>query len=1090
MFYIADLHVHSHYSRATSKNLNLESLYQWARVKGIHVIGTGDFTHPQWFKEIGEKLEPEGNGLFRLKDPPRDPALPGMKVEDIDVRFCLSTEISSIYKYGDKVRKNHNLVYAPDLDTVARINARLSAIGNLTADGRPILGLPSRDLLEIVTECSERAYLVPAHVWTPWFSTLGSQGGYNSIEECFRDLSGLVFALETGLSSDPAMNWKWSALDRFTLISNSDAHSPQKLGREANLFDTECSYDGLFDAIKTKQGFLGTYEFYPEEGKYHHDGHRKCGISLKPQDTMHYKGFCPVCKQPLTIGVLNRVEALSDRSESQKPENAASYDHIIPLPEILSEIKNTGPSSKTVMQAFHRAISIFGNEFTLLEKVPIEDIKRHGDPILAEAIRRMRHKEVNPQAGYDGLYGTIRIFEEKELAKLTGALYLFGAPETVPKAKPNPATYYDSTSHRTAETDRVSESTAPLKSSGLNEAQQQIKESVTGSILVKAGPGTGKTSTLIQWIGHQIATEQARPSQVLAITFTNKAASEISERLVRTLGEEAKQVETGTFHALAYKMLQEHSPELDTVYDEANRLSIIRFLFPGLSERECNRLSSALTAWFERNEHTDWESIEKDASTYRDYVWAQHAIDVSDIVGQLVSLWRNDPGILEKQRSKIRSIAVDEFQDINSLQYEFLNMLGRDKNLLAIGDPDQAIYGFRGSDVRLFFRFSDSFHPKEINLTKNYRSFPVVLKAAGQLIGHNSLRSNLVLQATRTGRQKIKVYHAEDPKQEARFIVGEIEKKVGGFNLLSGGPAYHDGNCAFSDLAVLYRTHQVGRELLSHFKQSSIPVILGDGTAFLRSAPFTLIANILKLLLHPHDRIALEGILDSLHGWKRADIRSFMSRIHESKQEWAEISSPPVNITAAESFTKWKEFYTELPGRLAQYGVIGCVHDIFDRYLPDSTLTEEQLLKKEIVLTLAKEAGSDVREFLNTTTLNNYTDTGRQQIQGVHLLTFHAAKGLEFPVVFIAGAEEGITPSGRKDADLEEERRLFYVAMTRARDALYITHATKRFKYGKDEFHERSRFVEEFSSELIDPANPIRSDPKNAPDDGKQLSFF
>jgi uncharacterized protein (TIGR00375 family) len=415
MFYTADLHVHSHYSRATSKDLNLESLYQWAQAKGIHIVGTGDFTHPQWFKELQEKLEPDGNGLFRLKHPPVSTALPGMKVQHTDVRFLLSTEISSIYKYGDKVRKNHNLVYAPDFDTVARINKRLSAIGNLASDGRPILGLPSRNLLEIVLEASESAYLVPAHVWTPWFSTLGSKGGYDSVDECFRDLSRHIFAIETGLSSDPAMNWQWSALDRFTLVSNSDAHSAPKLGREATLFNTELSYDGLFNALKTKQGFVGTYEFFPEEGKYHHDGHRNCGVCLLPEATMLHNGRCPQCGQPLTVGVLHRVQKLADRKAPQPPQNAPAFDYIIPLPEILAEIKKTGPGSKAVQKDFHQAISTFGNEFNLLKAVPVEDIRRQANPVLAEAIRRMRQHEVKPVPGYDGLYGMIKIFSEGEL---------------------------------------------------------------------------------------------------------------------------------------------------------------------------------------------------------------------------------------------------------------------------------------------------------------------------------------------------------------------------------------------------------------------------------------------------------------------------------------------------------------------------------------------------------------------------------------------------------------------------------------------------------------------------------------------------
>lgn len=413
MFYIADLHIHSRYAQACSKNLNLETLYQWARIKGIRVVGTGDFTHPAWFNELQQKLVPDGNGLFRLKEPPKEPALPGTKVKELDVRFCLSTEVSSVYNYGNRLRKNHNLIYAPDFETVQRINQRLAQYGNLAADGRPTVSLPSRDVLETVLQTSPQAHLVPAHAWTPWFSTLGSRGGYDSVEDCFRDLTPHIFALETGLSSDPAMNWQWSRLDRFTLISNSDAHSPQKLGREATLFDTDLGYEALFNALQTGKGFKGTYEFFPEEGKYFYDGHRNCNISFTPQQSAASKGICPHCGRPLTIGVLNRVETLADRPAPQKPAGAAGFQYIIPLPEILSEIHGTAPESKKVQQAFSTTISQFGNEFDLLNEIPVADISRY-DATLAEAIHRMRRQQVIRIPGYDGVYGSIQLFKKDE----------------------------------------------------------------------------------------------------------------------------------------------------------------------------------------------------------------------------------------------------------------------------------------------------------------------------------------------------------------------------------------------------------------------------------------------------------------------------------------------------------------------------------------------------------------------------------------------------------------------------------------------------------------------------------------------------
>ncbi|MEL6539201.1 MAG: endonuclease Q family protein [Bacteroidota bacterium] len=414
MRYIADLHVHSNYARATSRDLDLASLHQWARIKGIDIVGTGDFTHPLWFQELASQLMPAGNGFFQLKHPPSDP--PGFQTQVRDVHFCLSTEICTIYKYRGKVRKNHVLLYAPDLATVAKLNKRLATIGNLQADGRPILGLPTRDLLEIALTTSDRIHLIPAHIWTPWFSTLGSKAGYDSIEDCFRDLAPHIFALETGLSSDPAMNRLLSALDRYTLVSNSDAHSPRKLGREANLFDSALTYDAMFEAIRTRKGFVGTIEFFPEEGKYYLDGHRQCAICLDPTATQRCQGKCPSCGASITIGVLHRVTALADR-QTPLPHIDPRSEYIIPLPEILSEIQGIGPNSKGVQQHYQRAIALFGSEFTLLREVPLEDIQQQLGPVHAEAVRRLRAQCVTPTPGYDGLYGSVHIFRPGELVR-------------------------------------------------------------------------------------------------------------------------------------------------------------------------------------------------------------------------------------------------------------------------------------------------------------------------------------------------------------------------------------------------------------------------------------------------------------------------------------------------------------------------------------------------------------------------------------------------------------------------------------------------------------------------------------------------
>jgi DNA helicase-2/ATP-dependent DNA helicase PcrA len=406
MKYIADLHVHSHYAYATSKNLNLENIYAWSHTKGINLVGTGDFTHPQWFSELQNKLIPDGHGFFQLKNPPSIV----QQAQNFDVRFCLTSEVCTIHKDGGKVRKNHMLLYAPDFLTVAKLNAKLAHMGNLASDGRPILGLSPRDLLEIVLEISNRAYLIPAHVWTPWFSTLGSKSGYDSIDNCFKDLIDYIFALETGLSSDPAMNRQLSSLDRYTMVSNSDAHSPQNLGREANVFDTDYTYDALFKALKTRQGFLGTLELFPQKGKYYLDGHRKCGICFKPTDSVARNNICPVCGKKLTIGVLHRVESLADRKNgSTQAEHTREATYIIPLPELIAQILGVGLTSKALQKQYAYIISLFGNEFNFLCNTPLEAIEHSLGTTYKEAIRCLRSQSVNIKPGYDGLYGTFQI---------------------------------------------------------------------------------------------------------------------------------------------------------------------------------------------------------------------------------------------------------------------------------------------------------------------------------------------------------------------------------------------------------------------------------------------------------------------------------------------------------------------------------------------------------------------------------------------------------------------------------------------------------------------------------------------------------
>ncbi len=434
--FIADLHIHSFLSRATSKASNLQGLAAWAAVKGVDVIGTGDFTHPEWFSIIRDQLEEAEPGFFKLKNNVSDfskfmPEELSLGIDTGKIRFVLTAEISSIYKKNDRVRKNHNLLFAPDLQSVQKINKTLADIGNIKSDGRPILGLDARNLLEIVLENAPDGFLVPAHIWTPWFSLFGSKSGFDCIEDCFEDLTQYIFALETGLSSDPEMNRLISALDNFTLISNSDCHSPGKLGREANIFSTEFDYFHMRDAIKNpmdldgKQVFNATVEFYPEEGKYHCDGHRKCKICFQPFETRANNGFCPECGKPLTVGVLNRVIELADRDQPVYPYGSPTVYSCIPLAEILSELLGVGSATKKVSAAYIKMISLFGSEFSILLETPLDEISSKSSPFIGEAIRRVRSNEVIRKPGYDGEFGVIKVFEEKERDRISDQLSMF-----------------------------------------------------------------------------------------------------------------------------------------------------------------------------------------------------------------------------------------------------------------------------------------------------------------------------------------------------------------------------------------------------------------------------------------------------------------------------------------------------------------------------------------------------------------------------------------------------------------------------------------------------------------------------------------
>ena len=416
MRFIADFHIHSKFSRATSRDMEVETLAQWAKKKGIALLGTGDFTHPTYFAELRSKLEPLGNGLFKLKK------------GDQTVHYILTTEVSNIFTQNGKVRRIHSLIFAPSFEVVEGICSKLGNLGKLSSDGRPIFSFAAKELVKMILDISKDCLIIPAHAWTPWFSVFGANSGFDSIEECFGEMSPHIHAIETGLSSDPEMNWRLSALDSITLLSNSDAHSPTRLGREANVFDCALDYQEITETIRKKdrKKLLFTIEFFPEEGKYYYDGHRKCGVIFSPSQTKANQYLCPNCRKKLTVGVMHRVEELADRPEGFLPPNAIPSIHFIPLEEVIAEALSVRVGTKAVESEYERLVERGGSEFRILLDATPDELASFVPPNVLDGIIRMRQGKVSIVPGHDGVYGKITLFpEKKEVAEVKEQLKLF-----------------------------------------------------------------------------------------------------------------------------------------------------------------------------------------------------------------------------------------------------------------------------------------------------------------------------------------------------------------------------------------------------------------------------------------------------------------------------------------------------------------------------------------------------------------------------------------------------------------------------------------------------------------------------------------
>ena len=1020
--YIADLHIHSRFSRATSKEGDAPHLDLWAGRKGIGLVGTGDFTHPAWRAELQEMLTPAEEGFYTLKPQYRLPSDTAGAAHP--PRFVLTGEISSIYKKNGRVRKVHNLILLPSLQAAEELSRRLERVGNIHSDGRPILGLDSRDLLELTLTACPEAVFIPAHIWTPHFSLFGAFSGFQTMEECFEDLTPHIHAVETGLSSDPPMNWQVSALDSYTLVSNSDAHSPQKLGREANLLDCGLSYPALKHAMETGEGFGGTIEFFPEEGKYHLDGHRNCGVCLTPQEAESLGGLCPVCGKKLTIGVQHRVEELADRPLGQPRPQQKPFESLAPLPEVIAACTGASETSKKTQARYQAMLQQLGSEFYILRQAGFEDIQRVAGPAVAEGIRRLRLGQVERVPGYDGAFGHVVLLTPAERQALEGQTSLFGAAKAkTTKKQGRPAALKPAAPQK--------EQAPSQPTAQLNPEQRRAAEWTGPALAVVAGPGTGKTKTLTARILHLLE-QGAAPGEITAVTFTRRAAGEMEERLAAALGGKAalRGLTVATFHAICHDLLG-RPPLLSREEALALAEAVLRDggqdMAPGEFLRQVSRVKNS----------TAPQASPLPPQLYQAYQAAlarRGAMDFDDLL-----LRAAERDLTPTQRRRFTHLLIDEFQDSNPLQLELIcRWSQKGESLFVIGDPDQSIYGFRGADSGCFEKLRQRCPALEtLRLVRNYRSTPQVLGCAMPVISHNPGPAR-DLEPQAPAGPPVRVLQGEDDLHQAAAIAKEIARMTGGMGMAEAGQdRSRERYRSFSDVGVLCRTHRQAQLVERCLRHDSIPCQVTGREDLLQRREARGMLAFLQAVRDPADTAALSTCLElvwdclpetisavvdlsrAAGGWNRAfsgDSRAFLGEFRAVSgffQAAQGYFQPLQTEKPLALLTRWEGERGPFPG-LEQLKNMAVFYSTTAAFLDALLLGEEADLRR---------------------------GDGQNYASGaVQVMTLHAAKGLEFPVVFLPFLDQGSLPleSEHRPADIGEERRLFYVGITRAQEELVL----------------------------------------------------
>ncbi len=1087
MPWVADLHIHSHFSMATSKECNPQNLHRWAGLKGVSLVGSGDFTHPGWRKELRGTLIPAESGFYRLKETVAQ-EIPGVP----EVRFVITGELSTIYKKNGRVRKVHHLVVLPSLESADAISDRLEELGmNIRADGRPILGMDSHRLFDLILGVCPEVIFIPAHIWTPHFSVFGSNSGFDDITECYEDLTQYIFALETGLSSDPAMNWRWSALDRFTLVSNSDAHNPTNLAREANLFNGDFSYQGLKDALqhKDREQFAGTLEFFPEEGKYHYDGHRNCEVCLTPEETILKAGNCPVCGRKVTVGVLHRVIDLADRPVGFKPADFFPYESLVPLKEIIGSAIHSGVASRKVEGIYFELLRSFGPELTVLRETELADIAKVSGVLVAEGIRRLRVGEVSVKPGYDGAYGIISVLREDDRQALKGQAALF-EPDTVIE-KPKGPLLGSIMKEIASQIEKGADSAFKPQSTSvdreLSQEQLDIIRTDQPVSIVIAGPGAGKTRTLVERIAFLIQEKNVNPGEITGVTFTNKAAAELKTRVI-TLFKGDKRVNRlnlGTFHSIAWRIINQ-TPQLHTfkLLDEYEARDVIeevlrRNRVPMTAREAALVISLVKNKYLWDTELTIPSKVSEIYQAYQESLQRYQRMDFDDVLLHTIDLWEQNPEWLLPIKQQFRYILVDEFQDINPIQYKLIKLWAEDnQNLMVIGDPNQSIYGFRGASACFFKEFeTEKALPKAVSyhLSRNYRASSILVKAANSLIPQQYRQT--LPQNSQVNPSVIVHLEAPSEKDAAKFIVNEINDLLGGSTMImahnrrgkGSNKIFNAGSYSFNDVAILYRTAKQALVIEHALATAGLPYRVVGPTGTLEASTVKDFITFFRYLYEPDDIFLLRANLRQPRwGFKNADVDELIDLIKlQPKNQLSDLLAAEL---APEKLNQLRQFH----------GVVQYYKDQINK--KTSEIVDDWVLRMDPVETEELERFKKIcenyrnlDELFRSLPLALEADIFRKGdktvgTETITLLTIHAAKGLEFPVVFIVGVEEGLIPYGTEPVPdtVNEEQRLFYVGVTRAKQQLYLINSQFRTRYGEQVSVEASRFFKLFPSDVME----------------------